>query len=55
MVHRAATGYYVTRFRVVVAHRAGNDLGSLRDALDAGADLVEADVHASGGAWRYGI
>lgn len=28
-----------------VAHRAGNDLVRLRAALDAGADLVEADVH----------
>jgi glycerophosphoryl diester phosphodiesterase len=32
--------------RLVVAHRAGNDLGTLRSALDRGADLVEADVHA---------
>ncbi|WP_198675883.1 glycerophosphodiester phosphodiesterase [Kribbella monticola] len=32
--------------RIVVAHRAGNELGTLRSALDAGADLVEADVHA---------
>ncbi|TCN31164.1 glycerophosphoryl diester phosphodiesterase [Kribbella orskensis] len=32
--------------QLVVAHRAGNDLGTLRAALDAGADLVEADVHA---------
>lgn len=31
---------------LVVAHRAGNDLGTLRSALDLGADLVEADVHA---------
>ncbi len=31
---------------LIVAHRAGNDLGTLRAALDAGADLVEADVHA---------
>jgi len=30
----------------VIAHRAGNDLGTLRSALDRGADLVEADVHA---------
>ncbi|WP_343964928.1 glycerophosphodiester phosphodiesterase [Kribbella koreensis] len=34
------------RPRLVVAHRAGNDLGALRAALDAGADLIEADVHA---------
>jgi hypothetical protein len=34
------------RPRLVVAHRAGNDLGTLRAALDAGADLVEADIHA---------
>jgi glycerophosphoryl diester phosphodiesterase len=32
--------------RLAVAHRAGNDLDTLRSALDAGADLVEADVHA---------
>jgi glycerophosphoryl diester phosphodiesterase len=31
---------------LVIAHRAGNDLGTLRSALDHGADLVEADVHA---------
>ena len=31
---------------LVIAHRAGNDLGTLRSALDRGADLVEADVHA---------
>ncbi|TWD73449.1 glycerophosphoryl diester phosphodiesterase [Kribbella amoyensis] len=30
---------------VTVAHRAGNDLAGLREALDAGVDLVEADVH----------
>jgi glycerophosphoryl diester phosphodiesterase len=35
----------VTR-QLVIAHRAGNDLGTLRSALDLGADLVEADVHA---------
>jgi glycerophosphoryl diester phosphodiesterase len=34
------------RPRLVVAHRAGNDLARLRAALDAGADLVEADIHA---------
>ncbi|MFG1625345.1 glycerophosphodiester phosphodiesterase [Kribbella sp. NPDC049227] len=32
--------------RLVVAHRAGNDPGTLRSALELGADLVEADVHA---------
>jgi len=32
--------------QLVVAHRAGNDLGTLRTALAAGADLVEADIHA---------
>lgn len=32
--------------RLVIAHRAGNDLATLRSALDLGADLVEADVHA---------
>lgn len=31
---------------LVIAHRAGNDLETLGTALDAGADLVEADVHA---------
>jgi glycerophosphoryl diester phosphodiesterase len=35
--------------QLVVAHRAGNDLGTLRSALDLGADLVEADVHLSRG------
>lgn len=30
---------------LAVAHRAGNDPGTLRAALDSGADLVEADVH----------
>jgi glycerophosphoryl diester phosphodiesterase len=30
---------------MTVAHRAGNGVGSLREALDAGVDLVEADVH----------
>lgn len=30
---------------LTVAHRAGNHLGTLRAALDAGVDLVEADVH----------
>lgn len=34
------------RPRLLVAHRAGNDLTTLRAALDAGADLVEADIHA---------
>ncbi|WP_406054600.1 glycerophosphodiester phosphodiesterase [Kribbella sp. NBC_00889] len=32
--------------QLVVAHRAGNDLDTLRTALTAGADLVEADIHA---------
>jgi len=31
---------------ILIAHRAGNDLSTLRTALAAGADLVEADVHA---------
>lgn len=31
---------------LAIAHRAGNDLDTLRSALEAGADLVEADVHA---------
>ena len=30
---------------LLVAHRAGNDPRSARAAVDAGADLVEADVH----------
>jgi glycerophosphoryl diester phosphodiesterase len=30
---------------ISIAHRAGNDLQLLRSALDAGVDLVEADVH----------
>lgn len=30
---------------LAVAHRAGNRLADLRAALDAGVDLVEADVH----------
>jgi glycerophosphoryl diester phosphodiesterase len=30
---------------LTVAHRAGNSLAGLRAALDAGVDLVEADVH----------
>jgi glycerophosphoryl diester phosphodiesterase len=34
---------------MVVAHRAGNDLSRLRAAEDAGADVVEADVHLAGG------
>ncbi len=32
--------------QLVVAHRAGNDPQTLRTALAAGADLVEADIHA---------
>lgn len=32
-----------------VAHRAGNDLERLLPALEAGADLVEADVHSRRG------
>jgi glycerophosphoryl diester phosphodiesterase len=31
---------------IVVAHRAGNDVRTLRRAFELGADLVEADVHA---------
>ena len=30
---------------LTVAHRAGNSVRSLREALAAGVDLVEADVH----------
>jgi glycerophosphoryl diester phosphodiesterase len=30
---------------LAVAHRAGNDLPALRTAVDAGADLLETDVH----------
>jgi glycerophosphoryl diester phosphodiesterase len=31
---------------LAIAHRSGNTVASLRQALDAGVDLVEADVHA---------
>jgi glycerophosphoryl diester phosphodiesterase len=31
---------------LAIAHRSGNTLVGLREALDAGVDLVEADVHA---------
>ncbi|MGH8868883.1 MAG: glycerophosphodiester phosphodiesterase [Actinomycetes bacterium] len=31
---------------LAVAHRAGNTLADFRDAMDAGVDLIEADVHA---------
>lgn len=30
---------------LAVAHRSGNSVAGLREALDAGVDLVEADVH----------
>jgi glycerophosphoryl diester phosphodiesterase len=30
---------------ITIAHRAGNDPTSVRDALAAGVDLVEADIH----------
>ena len=30
---------------LAIAHRAGNDVADLRTALDAGVDLVEADIH----------
>jgi len=35
----------VTGRELVVAHRAGNDPAAARAAAEAGADLVEADVH----------
>lgn len=35
---------------LAIAHRAGNDIRALREALDAGVDLVEADVHLFRGA-----
>jgi glycerophosphoryl diester phosphodiesterase len=35
---------------LAVAHRAGNDVTDLRAALDAGVDLVEADIHLFRGA-----
>jgi glycerophosphoryl diester phosphodiesterase len=35
---------------LAVAHRAGNDVADLRAALDAGVDLVEADIHLFRGA-----
>jgi glycerophosphoryl diester phosphodiesterase len=31
---------------LAIAHRAGNTVAGLREALDLGVDLVEADVHA---------
>jgi glycerophosphoryl diester phosphodiesterase len=31
---------------LTIAHRAGNDVGTLRAALAAGVDLIEADVHS---------
>jgi glycerophosphoryl diester phosphodiesterase len=34
---------------LAVAHRAGNSLPGLREAVAAGADLVEADVHVRSG------
>jgi glycerophosphoryl diester phosphodiesterase len=35
---------------LAVAHRAGNTIAGLRAALDAGVDLVEADIHLYRGA-----
>ncbi|GAA4684450.1 glycerophosphodiester phosphodiesterase [Phytohabitans rumicis] len=35
---------------LAIAHRAGNDVTGLRAALDAGVDLVEADIHLFRGA-----
>jgi glycerophosphoryl diester phosphodiesterase len=35
---------------LAIAHRAGNDVADLRAALDAGVDLVEADIHLFRGA-----
>jgi glycerophosphoryl diester phosphodiesterase len=35
---------------MAIAHRAGNDTRGLRAALDAGVDLVEADIHLFKGA-----
>lgn len=35
---------------LAVAHRSGNSVSGLREALDAGVDLVEADVHVHGAA-----
>lgn len=35
----------IDRPMLAIAHRAGNNLADLRTALDAGVDLVEADVH----------
>lgn len=34
---------------VLAAHRAGNDSARLREALDLGVDVIEADVHLWGG------
>jgi glycerophosphoryl diester phosphodiesterase len=39
-----------TRHLLAIAHRAGNRVADLRAALDAGVDLVEADVHLFRGA-----
>jgi glycerophosphoryl diester phosphodiesterase len=36
---------------LAVAHRAGNSVAGLRAALDAGVDLVEADIHR----WRRAL
>jgi glycerophosphoryl diester phosphodiesterase len=41
----------VQRPLLAVAHRAGNSVVDLRAALDAGVDLVEADVHR----WRRAL
>ncbi len=35
---------------LAIAHRAGNDVTALKAALDAGVDLVEADIHLFRGA-----
>jgi glycerophosphoryl diester phosphodiesterase len=35
---------------LAIAHRSGNTVAGLREALDSGVDLVEADVHAFRGA-----
>lgn len=35
---------------LTVAHRSGNSVAAMRVALDAGVDLVEADVHVHGAA-----
>ena len=43
---RGVTAPADPRRMLAIAHRSGNTVAGLREALDAGVDLVEADVHA---------